>query len=190
MLVDLATKPGPSSLTCRRAKPTDHATASAPPSRPRAQGTLQEVTTVWSRIAAALSSRRTDGTHEDLWLYAPPVTPAGAQQLKVCRPEDRHDFARLEWRACAQCRLGLISQIRVNAAHQGQGYGIRMLLRAVRGYEEYAWSTSRQSAEGRQFFPRASAAAGIEFSRHAYQCDHMRTGSTIPGKARSIPAPR
>ncbi|MFI9237044.1 hypothetical protein [Streptomyces sp. NPDC053079] len=146
--------------------------------------------TVWSRIADVLRRRQAERAHGDLWLYAPPVTPASAQQLRVCRREDGYDFARLEWRACARCCLGLVSQIRVTAAYQHQGYGTRMMLRAVQGCEEYSWSTTQQSVQGRQFFPAVGMAVGVAFHRHTQQCDHMRTGSTIPGKQRAEPAPR
>ncbi|WP_344436775.1 hypothetical protein [Streptomyces luteosporeus] len=162
-----------------RAAPSSHAA-----------GALQEVDTVWSRITDVFRGRGSGGAHGNLWLYAPPVTPAGAQRLRVCRPEDGYDFARLEWRACAQCRLGLVSQIRVTAAYRGRRYATRMLLRAVHGCEEYTWSTTRQSAQGLRFFPVAGAAVGVEFSPRACQCDHMRSASALPGRERAEAAPR
>ncbi|MEU3978109.1 hypothetical protein [Streptomyces bacillaris] len=121
------------------------------------------------RLTTALRPRTTD-----FWLYYAPNNGGGAHQLRVC---DRtgYDFGRLTWRSCAECRRGHIMKIRVTDDWQRQGYGTRMMLRAMRGLESYAWTTTPQFEDGQQFFPALSATVGTGFPV-ASACAHGARG--------------
>lgn len=123
----------------------------------------------------------TDALHkqQESWLYFPPRSDAGFQQLKVC-DESGYDFARLVWKVCPACRMGLLAKIRVTDGWTRRGYGTRMVRRAVRGLEAYTWRTTTQSDLGKLFFPSISEATGIEFCV-GRGCEHMRAGRRYSG---------
>jgi GNAT superfamily N-acetyltransferase len=107
------------------------------------------------------------------WMYSAPVTEGGWQQLRVLDPTN-YDFARLTWRTCRRCRLGLVAKIRVTDGWQRKGYARRMMERAMRGCESYTWTTSPQSDLGQKFFPALSRATGAAFTPDSRECSHMR----------------
>ncbi|MCM2431055.1 GNAT family N-acetyltransferase [Streptomyces sp. RKAG337] len=149
--------------------------------------------TLWSRLAAGCLGRAPAGEAGagDFWKYRPPTTPAGFQQFMACAA-DGSDFARVTWQTCAQCRLGLVVQIRVNPKRRGAGYGTRLMLRAMRGCEAYTWTTTVQSAEfGRPFFRALSKSTGAAFTAKANLCEHMAIEPRPEGPAqREEPPPR
>ncbi|OKH93581.1 hypothetical protein [Streptomyces uncialis] len=62
-----------------------------------------------------------------------------------------------------------------------------MLRYALRGREDYAWTTTVQKAMGKVFFRRMSRSTGVQFGdgRKPLLCPHMRAASR---PARSGPA--
>ncbi|MDH6129942.1 hypothetical protein [Kitasatospora sp. GP82] len=130
---------------------------------PRSQAVEAEPT-ARGRAAAAEPER---------WTYSPPATEGGWQQIQVLDPTG-YDFARLTFKTCDECQLGLVAKIRVTDSWQRRGYGTRMMLRAMRGCESYRWTTSPQSDFGKRFFPAMAKATGAAFTTEAHQCEHMR----------------
>ncbi|MET9513134.1 GNAT family N-acetyltransferase [Streptomyces flavidovirens] len=112
---------------------------------------------------------------EDFWLYYAPRNGAGPEQLRVCE-RSGYDFARLTWQSCAECRRGHIMKIRVTDEWQRQGYGTRMVLRAMRGCESYTWTTTPQSEDARRFFPALSTVVGTGFPVNGACGHHARGG--------------
>jgi len=119
---------------------------------------------------------------EEFWIYkpAPGRAPAAFQRLFVVDREGR-DFARLEWKVCAACRCGLLCKVRVNASHVRRGYASRMVVRALAGGEGCAWATTKQSDDGRGFWPAISAVTGVALPVGEGQCEHMAR-SLEPGE--------
>ncbi|PKV82785.1 hypothetical protein BX283_0242 [Streptomyces sp. TLI_146] len=66
-------------------------------------------------------------------------------------------------------------KIRVDDEWQRQGYGTRMMLRALRGCESYTWTTTQQFEDGEEFFPALGTALGTGFPA-ATSCGHNTTG--------------
>jgi hypothetical protein len=77
------------------------------------------------------------------------------------------------------CRRGLIAKIRVTHEWQRQGYGTRMVRRAMRGCEADSWTTTGQSEDAQRFFPVLSAATGAAFEPLAPTCEHIRGGRRV-----------
>ncbi|MDX3025396.1 GNAT family N-acetyltransferase [Streptomyces acidiscabies] len=127
----------------------------------------------------------------EAWWYSPPAVPAGWEQIRVCRPSDGYDFARLDWQTCEECRTGYLVKIRVSPDWQRQGYATRIVARALRGREAYRWNTTGQSAMAREFFPAFTAAAGVEFTVLEPTCAHMHAArQPLYGTARKERPPR
>ncbi|MGW0670675.1 hypothetical protein [Streptomyces sp. NPDC002746] len=122
-------------------------------------------------------------------MYRPQVTDGGYHQLQL-QTSDGYDFARLTWLTCSRCRIGLVAKIRVTDLWQRQGYGSRMMRRAMRGYETYTWVTTGQSPQGKQFFPALGETTGAAFTPSAPRCPHMKAvrGAGL-GTPRTEPAP-
>ncbi|MFD3719891.1 hypothetical protein [Streptomyces sp. NPDC058674] len=123
------------------------------------------------------------------WHYLPPAQPAGREQLLVTRA-DGYDFARLDWQVCEACRVGLVIAIRVTDEYQDRNYGGRMLRYALRGHDDYAWTTTVQKAMGKVFFRRMSRSTGVQLGdgRKPFLCPHMRATHGLPGPAQQMPA--
>ncbi|MFJ4343247.1 hypothetical protein [Streptomyces sp. NPDC088915] len=125
----------------------------------------------------------------ETWWHLPPPSPAGMQEVQVCAP-DGYDFARLVWKVCEPCRLGLVLKIRVTEPWQRHGYGSRMVRFALRGRDGYAWTTTPQSDDGRAFFPAIAATAGVDLPPGRHVCEHMEArGLKLPGPARPLDPP-
>ncbi|MFJ9453849.1 hypothetical protein ACIRST_02110 [Kitasatospora sp. NPDC101447] len=118
-----------------------------------------------SRLRAAFTGRRDEvdvavpdrapEPQQERWLYLPSISDSGWQQIRVVDATG-YDFARLTWKICQQCELGLVAKIRVTDGWQRRGYATRMLVRAMRGCESYSRTTS------------------AAFTANARQCQHMR----------------
>jgi hypothetical protein len=63
---------------------------------------------------------------------------------------------------------------RVTDGWTRQGYGTRMVLRALRGHGSYSWGTTPQSDDGRSFFPAVRAVTGAAFEHRLGTCPHMK----------------
>ncbi|PIB04237.1 hypothetical protein B1C81_33775 [Streptomyces sp. HG99] len=81
---------------------------------------------------------------QQLWLYYPAAGEGDFQVLCVC---DRTgwDAAVLSWHTCSECRRGHIAKISIADHWQRQGLGRRLVLRAMRGAEDFHWTTTGQS---------------------------------------------
>ncbi|MEV8057149.1 hypothetical protein AB0P37_11620 [Streptomyces antimycoticus] len=124
-------------------------------------------------VPAAPRNRWRVDPDTETWWHLPPNAPAGMQEIQACAP-DGYDFARLVWQACEVCRLGLIVKIRVTGPWQRHGYGSRMVGFALRGRDDYRWTTTPQSEDARAFFPVITESTGVAFPRQAHLCEHMR----------------
>ncbi|KIF05674.1 hypothetical protein PL81_12050 [Streptomyces sp. RSD-27] len=137
----------------------------------------------------ATTRKRAESAEPEIWLYFPPIAEAGYQRIEV-RTSDGYDFARLDWATCSPCQIGLIAKIRVSDLWEGKGYAARMTLRAMRGYETFAWGTTPQSHAGRRFFRSMRKSTGAAFTPRSKRCEHMlavRGGGR--GKPQPEPAP-
>ncbi|WP_331745937.1 hypothetical protein [Streptomyces sp. NBC_00872] len=122
------------------------------------------------------------------WHYLPPTQPAGQEQMRVTRA-DGYAFARLDWQICEECRTGLVIAVRVTDKYQRCGYAGQMLRYALRGREDYTWTTTVQKPKGKKFFRRMSRSTGVQFgdgSKPAL-CPHMRTVQGLP-EVQQMPA--
>ncbi|MCX5215741.1 hypothetical protein OG689_42055 [Kitasatospora sp. NBC_00240] len=140
-----------------------------------------------SRLRAAFTSRanwhdqadgaepagRTVTAEPERWIYMPPATEGGWQQIQVLDPTG-YDFAGLTFKTCDECQLGLVAKIRVSDSWQRRGYGTRMMLRAMRDCGSHSWTTSPQSDFGKRFFLVMAKATGAAFTIETHQCEHMR----------------
>ncbi|MET9815369.1 GNAT family N-acetyltransferase [Streptomyces sp. NPDC006355] len=90
--------------------------------------------------------------HEVRFLYWPPQHPAGHRCLRMF-DRDGYDIGRLVWVVCDTCRVGSINKISIDPGHQRQGFGRRLIRRALADGTDYAWQTTHQSPEAKQFFP-------------------------------------
>jgi hypothetical protein len=157
------------------------------------RGTATGPAGLLSRLRSALTARRTAsaqwhspvrsragaGEGAEHWVYFPQVADGGYHRIEV-RTCDGYGFARLDWLTCSRCRLALVAKIRVTDGWQHRGYAVRMLARAMRGRESYAWVTTPQSPMGRPFFAAAAKATGAGFTR-GDRCAHMRAAGTACG---------
>ncbi|MFF4160583.1 GNAT family N-acetyltransferase [Streptomyces sp. NPDC001678] len=105
------------------------------------------------------------------------------QVINVCRRLG-HASATLIWKTCHTCRRGVISKISMADDWQRQGLGRRLVLRAMRGAENYHWTTSGQSPMAQKFFPALSRETGAAFTPLSPVCEHIRAAT------RRFPKPR
>ncbi|WP_406190359.1 GNAT family N-acetyltransferase [Streptomyces sp. NBC_01017] len=110
---------------------------------------------------------------QQLWLYYPAAHEADFQVLSVC---DRTgwDAAVLSWHTCTPCWRGHIAKISIAEHWQRQGLGRRLVLRALRGAEDFHWTTTSQSPEAQQFFPILARETGAAFTQRQPVCAHMK----------------
>lgn len=120
---------------------------------------------------------------EQLWLYYPAAREADLQILRVC---DRTgwDAALLSWNICPPCRRGHIGKISIADHWQRQGLGRRMVRRAIRGAEDFHWTTTGQSAQAQQFFPVLARETGAAFTNREPVCDHIHAACSSHPKPR------
>ncbi|MDI3409361.1 GNAT family N-acetyltransferase [Streptomyces cavernicola] len=107
----------------------------------------------------------------------PPAAPAAltaptdVRVLVAVGPDDQL-VGHLDYRLCAVCRSGFISNIAVATHWQGRGVGREALSLLLACAPGYSWGTSRQSAQGRGFFGAMRAETGVDFTDRAEPCGH------------------
>jgi hypothetical protein len=117
--------------------------------------------------------------------------PAGFRELYMY-DQTGFDRGRLVWRVCHACRRAVICKISLDVGVHRQGYGRRLILRALRDGPDYSWATSGQSPDGSRFFAAMSAETGAAFAGGARTCEHIRsngpatTAGPTPALDRSV----
>ncbi|MET7740923.1 N-acetyltransferase [Streptomyces sp. NPDC005385] len=99
-------------------------------------------------------------------------TPAGLQAV-LMRDGEGRAAGRMDFQVCHCCRLGHVESIVVAAHWQGQGVGRRAVHAALGPCMGYAWTTSRQTSEGRRFFAAMREETGLAFAAGTAGCTHM-----------------
>ncbi|MFE9809270.1 GNAT family N-acetyltransferase [Streptomyces sp. NPDC005548] len=111
-------------------------------------------------------------------------TPAGLQAV-LLRDVEGRAAGRVDFQVCHCCGLGYVESIVVAAHWQGQGVGRRAIQAALGPCMGYAWSTSRQTSEGRRFFAAMQEETGLAFPAGAAGCTHMLSAHR-PGLLRGL----
>lgn len=125
------------------------------------------------------------------FVYYAEAWTAGFRELFMY-DETGLDRGRLVWRVCDACQRAVICKISLDVDVHRQGYGRRLILRALRDGPDYSWTTSGQSPDGVRFFAAMSAETGAAFTGGARTCEHIRShGPAItveprPGLDRSV----
>ncbi|WP_326841112.1 GNAT family N-acetyltransferase [Streptomyces sp. NBC_01558] len=99
-------------------------------------------------------------------------TPAGLGSI-VVRDSEGRAVGQFDYQICHPCRQGHVEGIAVAAPWQGRGVARRTLHTALGPCAGYAWSTSRQSTDGRGFFTAMEEETGQIFPGCAPPCPHM-----------------
>lgn len=86
------------------------------------------------------------------------------------------DAGRLDYRACAACRIGWVAKLTVDEELQGRGIGNRALAKARACYPGYQWCTSGQYTTARTFWAQAARRSG---ERYLPPDDQLRPCSHI-----------
>ncbi|MFJ2769226.1 GNAT family N-acetyltransferase [Streptomyces sp. NPDC087300] len=107
--------------------------------------------------------------------HVPGTLPASCRALMMLDPEER-PIGCLQYRLCHPCGRGHIVSIAVAAHWQGQGLARHALHTVLAAGEGYAWSTSRQSPEGRRFFAAMEEETEIAFPAGGARCPHLAEG--------------
>lgn len=105
-------------------------------------------------------------------LDSTPDAPAGPRVLTFLDADDR-TVGQLDHQVCAACSAVFISNIAVASHWQGRGVGREALTLLLDLAPDHAWSTSRQSAEGRGFFAALTEETGVTFTDRGRRCPHM-----------------
>ena len=107
------------------------------------------------------------------FVYYAEAWPAGFRELYMY---DRAglDRGRLVWKVCNACQRAVIAKISLDVDVHRQGYGRRLILRALRDGPDYLWTTSGQSPAGARFFAAMSAETGAAFTGGAQTCEHIK----------------
>ncbi|MGI5508912.1 hypothetical protein [Streptomyces sp. CA-106131] len=114
------------------------------------------------------------------FVYWPPRQPTGHRRIRMF-DRSGYDIGVLVWRVC---RVGSINQISITM--QRQGLGRRLIRRALADGPGYAWQTTGQSPEARQFFPAMERETGVAFP----ESDGVRDHFTAPPGPRLLPTRR
>ncbi|AZM57073.1 N-acetyltransferase [Streptomyces sp. WAC 01529] len=104
--------------------------------------------------------------------YVCPALPAQPQAVSILDAA-HHPVGCLEYQVCHVCRIGYVANIAVATHWQGQGLGRQALHTAMAPCRGYAWSTSRQSSEGRRFFAAMEEETEVAFPPAGMRCSHM-----------------
>ncbi|WP_189177660.1 GNAT family N-acetyltransferase [Streptomyces lasiicapitis] len=101
---------------------------------------------------------------------------AGRQTLTALDPHDR-PVGRLDFQICHTCRRGFIRNIAVAAHWQDQGVAREALHHALAQElcPHYAWTKTRQTADGRRFFTAMQEETDVAFPANATKCPHIHT---------------
>lgn len=81
------------------------------------------------------------------------------------------DAGRLDYRACAICRIGWVAKLTVDEELQGRGIGTRALAKARACHPGYQWCTSGQYTTARTFWAQAARRSG---ERYLPPDDHLK----------------
>ncbi|MFG2653474.1 N-acetyltransferase [Streptomyces sp. NPDC048436] len=104
--------------------------------------------------------------------FAPAAVAAGHQVITVLDGKGR-DIGHLDYQVCHPCGAAHINTIAIAGPWQGLGLGREALHRAADPWPTYAWTTSRQSSEGRKFFAAMAEETGVDFVPGAVGCSHI-----------------
>lgn len=114
-----------------------------------------------------------------------PATAAGRQVITLLDGGGR-DIGHLDFQVCHPCRAAHVNTIAIAGAWQRLGLGREALHRVTDPWPAYAWTTSRQSADGRRFFATMAEETGMDFVPGAVGCPHiaapprgLRTGGPL-----------
>jgi GNAT superfamily N-acetyltransferase len=108
------------------------------------------------------------------FIYYAEAWSAGFRELFMY-DEEGLDRGRLVWRVCDACQRAVIAKISLDVDVHRQGYGRRLILRALRDCPGYSWTTSGQSPDGTRFFAAMSAETGAAFTGGAQTCEHIKS---------------
>lgn len=97
---------------------------------------------------------------------------AGDQAITLLDGDGR-EIGHLDYQVCHACRAAHVNAIAIAGPWQGMGLGREALHRATDPWSGYAWTTSRQSAEGRKFFAALAEETGMDFVPGAAGCPHI-----------------
>ncbi|MEU6004053.1 MULTISPECIES: hypothetical protein [unclassified Streptomyces] len=112
---------------------------------------------------------------------APATVPAGHQVITLLDGRG-HDIGHVDYQVCHSCAAARINTIAIAGPWQGIGLGREALHRAADPWSTYAWTTSRQSTDGRKFFAVMAEECGMDFVPGAVGCPHI---TAPPSGARS-----
>ncbi|MEU5951656.1 N-acetyltransferase [Streptomyces sp. NPDC047525] len=103
---------------------------------------------------------------------APAAVAAGRQVITLLDGRGR-DIGHLDYQVCHPCGAAHVNTIAIAGPWQGVGLGREVLHRATYSWSAYAWTTSRQSADGRKFFAAMAEETGVDFVPGAGGCPHI-----------------
>ncbi|WP_436737535.1 GNAT family N-acetyltransferase [Streptomyces sp. BBFR102] len=103
----------------------------------------------------------------------PADDPAGPRELVIRDGADR-EIGKIEFRLCRACGTGHVASVTVAPSWQGQGLAREALHRILPDDLALAWTTSRQTGQGRAFFAAATEETGIDFPAARPGCAHLR----------------
>ncbi|GGV67848.1 hypothetical protein GCM10010277_76810 [Streptomyces longisporoflavus] len=112
--------------------------------------------------------------------WAPAATAAGCQVITLLDGRGR-DIGHVDYQVCHPCGAAHVNTIAIAGPWQGMGLGREALHRAADPWPTYAWSTSRQSSEGRKFFAAMAEETGMDFVPGAEGCPHITAQPPGPG---------
>ncbi|MFC8132324.1 N-acetyltransferase [Streptomyces sp. NPDC057302] len=109
---------------------------------------------------------------------APAAVAAGRRVITLLDGKGR-DIGHVDYQVCHACGAGHVNTITVAGPWQGMGLGREALHRATDPWSAYAWSTSRQSADGRKFFAAMADETGVDFVPGAAGCPHITAAAQL-----------
>ncbi|MFD9864107.1 GNAT family N-acetyltransferase [Streptomyces alboflavus] len=104
------------------------------------------------------------------------TSEAGRQTLTALDPDGRL-IGQLDFQICHVCRRGLIHNVAVALHWRDQGVA-REALHHVLDHQkstDYAWSTTRQTSDGRRFFATMTGETDLSFPATSARCPHILT---------------
>ncbi|MEV6751255.1 N-acetyltransferase [Streptomyces sp. NPDC051214] len=102
-----------------------------------------------------------------------PATVAAGRQVVTLLDSGGREIGHLVHQVCHLCAAAHVDTIAVAGPWQGLGLGREALHRATDPWPGYAWTTSRQSADGRKFFAAMAEETGMDFVPGAAGCPHI-----------------
>ncbi|MGW7074853.1 GNAT family N-acetyltransferase [Streptomyces sp. NPDC054866] len=102
-----------------------------------------------------------------------PATGAACCQVITLLDGDGRNIGHLAFRMCHPCGTAHVDTIAIAGPWQRMGLGREALHRATDPWPGYAWTTSRQSSDGRKFFAAMTEETGMDFVPGAAGCPHI-----------------